>query len=225
MNVGIVPTKYGLCAVNLRSALGADDKIVIHSPLALPGDVVVQILGNIAAEAADYFWEVSRWASNIGIAALIWAIASGLAIGVSQLWSYPAKYIILYMPIKLWFFGEGLVLLTSWLFKWGHRRRVRAMQRALVCHDIVREDWPTSIAFIYPAVSAAEVRWLQEAVKGFPKLAPYYEQMLQIDKPILTEKYPLTILKRLVYCVTGWPIQLPRGIFYLGDWRKWDVHD
>ena len=215
MEIGIVPTKYGYAAVAAHQSLFDGEELTIHSPVPLPDDLKVQLLGQFSDEAARYLWAVGRW-EHIGLTALVWAALGVAAIAVSSLWAYGWQLIVLYGWVRLWFLGDGIWLLLQFLARIPHRRRAQRLRRLCRAHPrvMIQPRWPRLDAV---NSALAEVECLRDLSERFPALAPFYAQMLRIEPPALLERQPLSAGGRIRNLLLGYPLRLPRMIWYVGE--------
>jgi len=214
MRIAVLPTKFGYSAI----ALGPfDGTWEIASPKPLSEDLLVQLKGQISHRLAEYCWYISPW-SGIWSIAVLWAAWGGLALGLSNLWGYGFRTALLYGWIRLLFFGNGIWLLCQTLYHWRGLRRAR-----LIRTHLLDGEWETDEGLyvppekaIGPARSLGEREFVQFMIGQFPHLAPWYEQLLRVEKPLVFRYWPLGVTGFLRQMLLGPEIPIPPLVFELG---------
>lgn len=213
MQLAVIPTKFGHSAVVLGPFDGTWE-ISSHDPL--PEDLLIQLKGQISHKLAQYCWEISPW-TNVWLIALLWAAWGGLALGLSSLWDYGLRTALPYGWIRLLFFGNGVWLLCHVIYHWRGLRRAR-----LIRNHLLDGDWIDGYLYIPKTNSepgnpdATERRLVELAIRVYPHLAPWYEQLLKVEKPLVFRYWPLGMGGFLRQMLLGPEIPVPSLIFEMG---------
>jgi len=217
VEIGIVPTAKGYAAVGLPKTLGKTDNLIIRAPFRVSEDLKTRILGRLHREVAEYLWEVGKW-EGIGLAVFLWAIAEAMVLYVciGTLVGYGMKFAILYGWVRFWFLSSGLLLFFPYLAKVLHRRRAKKIREyhegGRYVGSWIECQWPKAENLGGPD----EEEYIAEMMATYPKLRPYYEQILRVDPPEAMDLYPFTILGRIRNWIFGPPLRLPRMVYYVG---------
>jgi len=213
MQVAIIPTKFSFVAV----ALGPFDgtwKVASSKPL--PEDLLVQLKGQISHKLAQYCWETSPWSGIWGIA-LLWAAWGALALGLSNLWDYGLRTALLYGWIRILFFGNGIWLLCHTIYHWRGLKHARLIRNHLLDGEwVIGGPRIPKTDEMFAGLHPTERQFVKFMIVEFPRLAPWYEQLLKVEKPKVFRYFPLGAAGFLRQMLLGPEIPVPSLIFEVG---------
>lgn len=215
MRIGVVPSKYGYVAVCL--APFDDGKWELESPVPISSEHLLQLRSQIAQRLAEWCQQLSPWHFTLPVA-IPWA-AWGLvvlAMYYTSLMSIAPKYIILYGWIRLFFFGDGLQVLTTTLY---HLPGVLKTQK--IARRLLTGNWELSGELILPYRTEAmpgesETIYILRQKLNYPDAAPFYEAMLEERPPAIFDWYPLGMAGWLRNFFLGPRYRLPPMVFEMG---------
>lgn len=213
MRVAVLPVKFGYTAVALPPF---DGTWKIAAPKLLPKDLLIQLRGQIAHRLAGYCWELAPW-TGISLIAFLWALWGGLALGLSSLWDYGFRTAVLYGWVRVFFFGSGIMLLCRCIYHWRGLRLAR-----LIRNHLLDGEWELDNDLRIPTASTqpitlSEKEFVEYMMSGWPHLAPWYEQLLKIEKPLVFRYRPLGAAGYLQRLFLGPHIPVPPLVFEVGS--------
>lgn len=215
MQTGIVPTKHGYSAV----ALGPfdDGKWELHTPKHISDEHLLQLRSQIAQRLAEWCQQLSPWRYTLPVA-IPWAAWGLVVLGMyyTTLFNLAPKYIVLYGWIRLFFFGDGIRVLTQTLY---HLPGVLKARR--VAKRLLTGNWELSNALTLPTwdwypIGETETEYLLRQILDFPDAAPFYDAMLEKRPPAIFDWYPLGMLGWLKNFFLGPRYRLPVMVFEMG---------
>lgn len=217
MKVGIVPTKYGYSAV----ALGPfdDGKWELETPKHISDEHLLQLRSQIAQRIAEWCQQLSPWRYTLPVA-IPWAAwgAVVLAMYYTTIYNIAPKYVLLYGWIRLFFFGDGIRVLTQTLYHLPGVLRARRVAKRLLTGNW---DLPHNLTVLLPLRSPpvadeTEEEYLRWLRGNYSHTAPYYDAMLEKRPPAIFDWWPLGAVGWLKRFFLGPKFRFPPMIFELG---------
>lgn len=215
MRIGVVPTKYGYSAVCLGPF--DDGKWELSSPKFVSEEHLLQLRSQIAHRLAEWCQQLSLWRFTLPVA-IPWA-AWGLvvlAMYYTTLFNYAPKFIVLYGWIRLFFFGDGIRILTQTLY---HLPGVLKAQK--VAKRLLTGNWEFSEGYTCPTrlpvlQDETETEYILRRRRNYPDTAPFYDVMLEKRPPAIFDWFPLGVVGWLRNFFLGPHYRFPVMVFELG---------
>ena len=215
MRVGIVPTKYGYSAVCLPPF--DDGKWELSSPKHVGDEHLLQLRSQIAHRIAEWCQQLSPWRYTLPVA-IPWAAwgAVVLAMYYTTIYNIAPKYVLLYGWIRLFFFGDGIRVLTQTLY---HLPGVLRARR--VAKQLLTGEWEVIEGLALPSHTViipgeTEEGYLQWHIPRYPDAALFYEAMLEKRPPAIFDWWPLGVVGWLKRFFLGPKFRFPPMIFEVG---------
>lgn len=215
MKVGVVPTKYGYSAVCLGPF--DDGKWEIASAKRISEEHLLQLRSQIAHKLAEWCRLFTPWRYALPIA-IPWATWGAIVLGMYYvtMFNYGPKYIVLYGWIRLFFFGDGIRVLTQTLY---HLPGVLKSRR--VAKQLLTGTWePLKGLTLLPRLSSTsgetETEYIWCGMKYCPDAIPFYEAMLEERPPAIFDWHPLGMVGWLRVFFLGPKFRFPVMVFEMG---------
>lgn len=210
MRVGIVPTKHGYNAVVLPPF---DSDWRLESPVVIPRDARTQLRGQILHALANYKQTVQLPPLPIILAWAAWGTAA-LYLRLAYYWENAPRFVFLYGWIMFFFFGDGLFMLTRWLFNLRHTRHTRKIGKIKVDTPWQHEarDWHD----IRGTAQLGERAFIDTMIARYPDAAPFYREMLREEPALFLSMIPLGLVGMIKWLFLGPKFYRPALVFDLG---------
>lgn len=216
MHIGICATKYGYSAVCL--GFFDDGKWKLSTPVKISDEHLLQLRSQIAQRLAEWCQQLSPWRYTLPVA-IPWAAWGAVVLGMyyTTIYNIAPKYIVLYGWIRLFFFGDGIRILTQTLY---HLPGVLRARR--VAKQLLTGNWETSGNLTLPLHTStvrgleSETEYILRQKDNYPDAAPFYDAMLEKRPPAVFDWYPLGMIGWLRNFFLGPRYRLPIMVFEMG---------